>query len=162
MVAIERYANQSLDYQAQRLTAQHDRREASVKAQAQAMTQTPADVARLVDLEAKIQATPAAMDELATRLPTEMDHNRALEASLNFVKQLDELLSAATKRFDKTLALLDQFQQGLGQRLRQKSDEIYEAEFGVGGDAPPTVASPSITEDGEPPTSAPAPTAVDK
>ena len=68
------------------------------------------------------------VDQILERTPTELDHNRALEAAIGFIEQLDKLINSAATRRDDALEQLDLYQVGLGARLRQRSDQIIDAE----------------------------------
>ena len=104
------------------------------------------------------------IDELADRRPTELEHNRALEQCSAFQEQLDKWLTTAMVRFNKTLELFEHYRESLGQRLRQVTDQIIDAEFKeVDADraqvpAPPLVpsdqtATSTAREEGAAPTS---------
>jgi hypothetical protein len=124
--AIERWYQQGLGFQAQRLKAQNARKEALANRIAERMTQSPPEVADLLSLEDTVTALPAEFDEILQRTPTELQHNRALEKSIVFQEQLDKLIASATKRFNDTLELLEHYREGLGARLRQAAEELLE------------------------------------
>ena len=78
-VAVERWYQQSLEFQAQRVKAQSARKETLANSLAERMTQRPPEVADLLHLEEKVLESPAELDEILQRTPTELQHNRALE-----------------------------------------------------------------------------------
>ena len=123
-VSVERWFEQSLEFQVQRLKSQHTRRQAFLGDRAQQMTATPADVAQVVGLEDKVSAVAAEIDEVLKRVPDEIAHNRALEKGITFQEQLDKLIASTTKRFNERLELFEHYREGLGQRLRQAAAEF--------------------------------------
>jgi hypothetical protein len=84
-------------------------------------------------------------DEILERIPTELEHNRALGNGIVFHEQLDKLISSATKRFNETLLLLEHYNEGLGHRLRQAAQKLLAPNCPEQGEdtIPPTEA-PSI------------------
>jgi hypothetical protein len=127
-LAIERWYQQSLEFQVQQLKAQNARKEALAKSMAVRMTQKPAEVTNLLHLEEKVVEAASEVDEILERTPTELQHNRALEKSILFQEQLDKLIVSATKRFNDTLELLEHYRDGLGQRLRQVAEDVLKSE----------------------------------
>jgi hypothetical protein len=144
-VAVERWYQQSLEFQAQRSKAQSARKETLANSLAKRMTQCPPEVADLLHLEEKVLDTPAEHDEILRRTPTELHHNRALEESMVFQEQLDKLIASATKRFNDTLELFEHYRESLGQRLRRVSEEVLKADGSPhDGGGSPQIAGPSI------------------
>src|SRR5262249_52807893 len=76
-----------------------------------------------------IEAGVADVDEILRRTPAEREHNRALEAGAAFNDQLDKWLNNAKVRLNKTLERLEQYREGLGQRLRQPVHEVLDVEY---------------------------------
>jgi hypothetical protein len=128
-LAVERWYQQSLEFQAQRLKAQNARKEALATRFAERMTQSPPEVADLLSLEDNVLELPAEADEILQRTPTELQHNRALQESIMFQEQLDKLIASATKRFNDTLELFEHYREGLGLRLRQAAEELLKADI---------------------------------
>ncbi len=124
-VAVERRYQQSLEFHVQRLKSQHARKEALASRLADQITQNPPEVAHLLHLEEDIGDLVSETDEILQRIPTELQHNRALEKSLAFQEQLDKLIVSANKRFNETLELLEHYREGLGQRLKQAAEELF-------------------------------------
>jgi hypothetical protein len=75
--------------------------------------------------------------------PDQVDHARALQSGIDYFEQLGHLLGVAIDRRDDVLVQLDFYRQGLGQRLRQVSDEIIDAEF---KETAPSIAGPDGDE----------------
>jgi hypothetical protein len=133
-VAVERWFQQSLDFQVQRVISQQAKKEAVVKSLADEMTQKPAEVAHLVHLEQKVTDLNLEIEAIRQRTPTELEHNRALEKSIVFQEQLDRLVASTTKRFNETLQLLEHYKEGFGERLRKAAEEFFKPE----GENPPS------------------------
>jgi hypothetical protein len=163
-LGIERWHQQSLAFQTQRQQSQDARKESSARRKAKKMTLKPADITELVHLEDNAESVVSDIDEIADRRPTELEHNHALEQGSAFQEQLDKWLTTAKVRFYKTLELFEHYREGLGQRLRQVTDQIIDAEFKeVDADraqvpAPPLVpsdqtATSTAREEGAAPTS---------
>ena len=84
---------------------------------------------RKLELEEVIDSTVDEVDDILLDPADEVDHARALQSDIDYFERLDDLLGVAIARRDDVLAQLDFYRQGLGQRLRQVSDEIIDAEF---------------------------------
>jgi hypothetical protein len=144
-VAVERWYHQGLEFQVQRAKLQNARKVALTSRLAEKVTQSPPEVAHLVYLEDKVVELVSDCDEILQRTPTELQHNRALEKSIVFQEQLDKLVTSATKRFNETLELLENYQEGLGQRLRQAADELVDPNGVEQGNNPlPQIEAPSV------------------
>jgi hypothetical protein len=127
-VAVERWYQQALEFQAQRAKAQSARKETLANSLAERMTQRPPEVADLLHLEGKVLESSTELDEILQRTPTELQHNLALEKSKLFQEQLDKLIASATKRFNDALELFEHYREGLGQRLRRVAEDILKAD----------------------------------
>src|SRR5437879_6038957 len=95
-VAVERWSRPSLEFQAQRMKLQRERKENRTSFLADKMSAAPADIAHLQDLEDTILETVSDGDEILERTPTELEHNRALGNGIVFHEQLDKLTLSAT------------------------------------------------------------------
>jgi hypothetical protein len=158
-IAVERRYQQSLEFQVQRVKTQKARQQAQASRLAERMAGNPPEVAHLLHLENQVSELPADVDEILQRTPTELEHNRALEKSMDFLEQLNRLVVAATKRFNDTLALLEYYKDGLGQRLRQTARQLLTENGAEPGENPPSrTEAPSIV----PSDQAGATTAVDQ
>jgi hypothetical protein len=140
-VAVERWFQQSIDFQVQRVISQQARNEAAAKHIADQTTQKPAEVAQLLHLEKKVVDLHLEIDEIRQRTPTELEHNRALEKGIAFQEQLDRLVASATRRFNETLQLLEYHKEAFGQRLRETAKQLSEPEE---ESPPPQTDEPSI------------------
>jgi hypothetical protein len=123
-LAVERWYRQSLEFQAQRMKLQKERKENRTSFLADKMSGTPADLAHLQYLEHTILETVSDGEEIFERTPTELEHNRALGNGIVFHEQLDKLTSSATKRFNETLVLLEHYNEGLACRLRRAAQKL--------------------------------------
>ena len=128
-LGIERWHQQSLAFQKQRHQSQDARKEHLVSQKAETMTLKPTDIAELVHLEDNVDTVRNDVHEIADRRPAELEHNRALEQGSAFQEQLDKWLTTAMVRFNKTFELFEHYREGLGQRLRQVTDQIIDAEY---------------------------------
>ncbi len=129
-VAVERWYQQNLQFQAQRSKLQNAIKEKRTSFLADRMSQTPPDVAHLRHLEDTIMESLSDVDEIFERAPTELEHNRALEKGITFHEQLDKLTASATKRFDDTLLVLEHYNELVGWRLRQAAQKLFEPSCG--------------------------------
>jgi hypothetical protein len=129
-VAVERRYQQSLQYQAQRVKLQNATKEKRTSFLADRMSQTPPDVAQLRHLEDTIMDSLSDVEEILERTPTELEHNRALEKAITFHEQLDKLIASATKRFNDALILLEHYNEVVGQRVRQATQELLAPDCG--------------------------------
>ena len=148
-VAIERWYDQSLAFQVQRIKSQNARREALASELADKMVQKPADIAHLVEREDKVFDADQELADILERTPTELEHNRALEKSVVFQDQLDKLITSATKRFNDALELFEHYREGLGRRLRQTADQILVGEFEEVERPLEQIAAPPLATSGE-------------
>ena len=128
-LGIERWHQQSLAFQTKRYQSQDARKESLARRKAETTTAKPADIAKLVHLEDNVETVGSDIDEIAGRRPSELEHNHSLEQGSAFQEQLDKWLTTAMARFNKTLELFEHYREGLGQRLRQVTDQIIDAEY---------------------------------
>ena len=123
-VSIDRRFRQSLEFQSQRMKEQKARREALAKELAEKTGKPITDFARLMQLEGTIESSVADVDDILQRTPTEIDHNRALEAGIIFEEQLDRLTNSALGRRNDAIEQLELYREGLGKYWRLFSDEL--------------------------------------
>jgi hypothetical protein len=153
-VAVDRWYQESLQFQAQRVKRQNATKEKRTSFVADRMSQTPPDVAQLRHLEDTTLESLSDVEEILKRTPTELEHNRALEKGITFHEQLDKLTGNATKRFNDTLILLEHYNEVVGPRLRQAAQELFAPNCGQSDESPfPQTEAPSIVSaDQAPPT----------
>lgn len=148
-VAIERWFRQSLAFQAQRTKLQDQRRKSLAYDAAERASQSPADVARLIELQNTVEAGVSDVDEILERTPTELEHNRALEKGIVFHEQLEKWITSATARFNNVLEQFELYREGLGHRLRQAAEEILDAEYEEISTQPEQFAAPALAPSNE-------------
>src|SRR5262249_40882235 len=148
-LGIERWHQQSLAFQTQRYQSQDARKERHATEKAEARTLKPADITELVHLEDNIDTVVNDVDEIVDRRPAELEHNHALEQGSAFQEQLDRWLTTATVRFNKTLELLEHYREGLGQRLRQVTDQIIDADYNEIAPRSEQITAPSLVPPGQ-------------
>jgi hypothetical protein len=122
-LAIERKARQFREFQAKRAKALAEMRPA------ESQPYPANELGRMHELEDKIENTANDVDAILDKPMAELDHARALEKSVVYQLQLDQLLNTAIARRDDALEQLERYRRGSGKRLRKGSDEIIDAEF---------------------------------
>ena len=81
-VAIDRRFQESREFQVKRANEQKARRAAVAKELAEMTGQPATELQRLLDLNDVVMSSLSDVDEILLRPPTEIDHNRALEAGI--------------------------------------------------------------------------------
>jgi hypothetical protein len=125
-VAIDRRFRESLEFQLKRKQMQKARREALANEIAEKSGRPVSELRRLIDLEVTAVAAVQEADEILERAPSEIDHNRALEAGIKFQTQLDQLINTAHERHESAMRQLELYRHGLGPYLRRISEEIID------------------------------------
>jgi hypothetical protein len=144
-IAVERWYRQSLEFQAQRLRSENAKREALVKTQAEGLAQSPQDIAALTQLEEKALSVADDIMEILSRTPNELEHNRALEKSMETQEKLQRLIISETARFHKALETFEHYRMVFAPDLRKKAMHIVEhADYAINDDSLPQVATCSI------------------
>jgi hypothetical protein len=75
------------------------------------------------------------VDDILERTPTELEHNKALEACILLEERLDRLINSALRRRNEAIEQLEFYGEGLGRNWRQVSDKIIDAEANRGQQA---------------------------
>ncbi len=145
-VAIERWYHQSQAYQAQRIKVLKARRDDCVNKLAERLGQKPVDIAELIRLEEKVLEGVDDIDNLFERKATEMEHNRALEKSIQFHEQLDRMIELATARRNDALRQLERYRDGLSQLVVEATVQVINEESSHGQTAV-ALEAPSIQAD---------------
>jgi hypothetical protein len=130
VVAFDRKFKDLLESQVEHLQSKAARREALAQQLAEYLAQRPGEASHLVALEDKVVKAHDEVSEILKTTPSELAYNRALERNINFHKDLEFLITSATKRRDRALEMLDRYRNGLGRRVKRTMDDILEAEFG--------------------------------
>ncbi len=133
-IAIDRHFQLYRACQAQRAKLRLARKEKQVTHAADETISRPADVARLVSLEASVSETVSDVDEILQNAATELDHNRALQQSMIFQEQLDRLIISQTAIRNSSLRELEYFRVGLGRLASEITKAVIDAEYSDVGD----------------------------
>src|SRR6476661_8806644 len=148
-LGIDRRFRESLELQVKAQKEQAARRGALAKELAQQTGRSETELARVLYLRGIVMSSVADVDAILDREPTEIEHNKALEAGIVFQEQLDRLINSSLKRRNEAIEQLDFYRAGFGQRWREISDQILDAEAIEIGEAKPIMA-PTLTPTDEP------------
>ena len=146
-VAIERFAKQNREFRAQRAKLRELRQSAQVSREIGKLTESPADVAQLVQFERSHEGMVGDTDAIFAAADLERDHNKALQQSIALQEQLNTLIVAQTRIRDEALRQLELFRKGLGALAKETTESILARqsdehhELPTAGDAPPIVPS---------------------
>ena len=130
-LGIDRRVRQSLDFQNDLKAERAKKREALSKKLAEKTGRPITELSEMVELIEVIETSSEDVHALAERALErrhEFMHNKALEAAMDLQERLDRLISAATKRRNDTLQLLEYYRAGLGRRLRELTDHIIDGD----------------------------------
>lgn len=97
---------------------------------------------RWLELEEVIDGSISDVDEILVGAADELDHAKALESGIDYFQQLDRLMSVQFDRRNDVLEQIEFYRRGLGQHLRQISDDIIDGEFSETQQAAPSIAGP--------------------
>jgi hypothetical protein len=148
-LGIDRRFRESLELQVKAQKEQAARRGALAKELAQQTGRSETELARVLYLRGIVMSSVDDVDAILDREPTEIEHNKALEAGIVFQEQLDRLINSSLKRRNEAIEQLDFYRAGFGQRWREISDQILDAEAIEIGEAKPIMA-PTLTPTDEP------------
>lgn len=123
-LGIERHSRQGREFQSERMEALKAKRQAAAEELANKMDRPATDFARLIELHDVVESSVSDVDNLLKLVANEQAHNRALEAGIVFVEQLDHLINSATSRRNDALKQLDLWREGMGQYWRRVSDDM--------------------------------------
>jgi hypothetical protein len=159
-VAFDRKLKGLVDDQFSHLLDPEVRRAKRAERLAEYLGQRPPEVGHLVELEDKVTEAHNELRDVLKHTPGELAYNRALERSINLHKDLEFLITSATKRRDQALEMLERYREGLGRRVKGALDEFLDGEFSV---LAPPLTSPALPDanpetdepDSAPPDSAP-------
>jgi hypothetical protein len=114
--AVERKFHQIREFQAKRAKAAAQKREPQARDLSQGDCKPTNDFERMFELEDVVDSGVPDIDEILNRPPVELDHARALEATIVYQGQLDQLDNSAGAKQNDTLAQLERYRTGLGTR----------------------------------------------
>jgi|GEM_PF-4860980 len=146
-VAVERFAKQNREFREQRSKLREQRQSSQVSREIGKLTESPADVAQLVQLERNFQDMVDDTDTIFVRADLERDHNKALQQSIALHEQLNALIVAQTRIGDEALRQLELFRKGLGSLAKETTESVLARQadehhdLPTAGDAPPIVPS---------------------
>ena len=132
-VGVNRRFRENLKFQLQRKKDQTARRESLTKAYAQNTGRPASELNHLIQLHGLVLSSISHPEEILQRVPTELEHNAALEAGLLFEEQLDRLINSAIRRRNGAIEQLELYRAGLGQYWKRISDEAIE-KYAAGND----------------------------
>jgi hypothetical protein len=127
-LGIDRRFRESLELQTRAQKEQAARRGALAKELAQQTGRSETELAKVLYLRGIVMSSVDDVDAILDRKPTEIEHNKALEAGIVFQEQLDRLINSSLKRRNEAIEQLDFYRAGFGQRWREISDQILDAE----------------------------------
>jgi hypothetical protein len=120
--SIERRARLFGEFQAKRARAL-----AQMKGHPAGSDREPAtELGRMYELEETVESTDQDVDAILGKSTAEHDHARALEKSIAYHLQLDQLLNTAIARRNDTLEQLERYRRGINKWML---DDLIEAEF---------------------------------
>jgi hypothetical protein len=127
-LAVERRHRETKGFLAERRKELNAKKQALAEEFARKSGQPITEYSKLIELDATIMSTFDDVEEIDARVPSEIEHNRALEQGIVFQERIDRLLNSAHKRRNDALHLLDFCRHGLGQHWREMSDQIIIAD----------------------------------
>jgi hypothetical protein len=128
-LAVERRVQQSREFQAQRAKEVKRRHESRIAELSASAGEGPADIARPVALDRNIDAAADDVDAILNRPAQDAEYLRAIEKSMETLKNLDFLKGQAIKRRNEAIELLQQWNAGFGNKLREAAKQVLDAKF---------------------------------
>jgi len=100
----------------------------------------------MIEREGLIQSTVEDVDKILEGTPSEIEHNRAIEATIAIQGEFEALIDSAARRQDSALILAERY--AASKQQRKPAKEIVEAEY-VELEAPaqPVLAPPLAPSD---------------
>jgi hypothetical protein len=149
-IAIERRYQETRSFRLERAKARKAREEDRARARLGEVGTEPADIARLVALEEKVQVAADEIDRIFDAETTESDHNVAFERSMAFLAALDSMLQNAHRRRRDTLHLLEFYEAGLAHKAGAATDDALKANQPKEGPVAEIPDAPSIVPASDP------------
>jgi hypothetical protein len=141
-VSIDRAVSRSLAFQAERKSKRKERREAALAKIVEKLGQPKDEFVAMIEREALIESSVEDVDEILHRTPTEIEHNRALEATMLLQGQFDVLINSTERSQDGAIELAGRYQALKNQRKPAKEIEGQYEEI---KDPPDDTAVPLLT-----------------
>ena len=148
-VAIERFAKQNREFRAQRAKLREQRQPAQVSREIDKLTESPADVAQLVQLERNFEDMVGDTDAIFAAADLERDHNKALQQSIALQEQFNALIVSQTRIRDEALRQLELFRKGLGSVAKETTEDILGRQADERHDLPTVSDAPPIAPSGD-------------
>jgi len=126
-VLIDRRVRQSAEFQAERRKGQKAKRDAALEKIATKLGQPQNEFVRMIEREGLIQSTVEDIDQILERTPSEIEHNRAIEATIAIQSQFEALIDSATRRQDSALIFAERY--AASKQQRKPAKDIVEAEY---------------------------------
>jgi hypothetical protein len=123
-LALERKVCESRKIQTQRKKQISDRKAADAKQRDENAEFGP-EMAKLIDLDDKIDSLVPDVDEIFERIPTELEHNEAFERGIIFQERLDKLANSASRRMDKAMRNLERYRAVLAPYWRNAACDVF-------------------------------------
>ena len=123
-LALERKVSESRKIQAQRKKQVSDRKAADAK-QRDENAEFGREMAKLLDLDDKVESLVPDVDEIFERIPTELEHNEAFERGIVFQERLDKLANSASRRMDKAMRNLERYRAVLAPYWRNAACDVF-------------------------------------
>jgi len=136
-VLLDRRVRQSAEFQAERRKEQKAKRDAALDKIATNLGQPRNEFVRMIEREGLIQSTVEDIDQILERTPSEIEHNRAIEATIAIQSQFEALIDSAARRQDSALIHVERY--AAAKQQRKPAKDIVEAEY-VELQAPPQTA----------------------
>lgn len=127
-LAIERQYRRQLEYQARRVKEAAQRKQLAAPVKKDDENCSPV-LARSFELLNVFDGMADDVKEILARTPTDIDHARALENTIEYYQHLDRMQGEAIERRNDVLEQINLYREGLGHHLRRVSDDIIDAEF---------------------------------
>jgi len=97
---------------------------------------------RWLELEEVIDGWISDVDEIVEDPADELDHAKALQSGIDYFEQLDRLMRVQVARRNDVFEQIEFYREGLGQHLRQISDNIIDGEYSETKQAAPSIVGP--------------------
>jgi hypothetical protein len=143
-VAIERVAQQTHTFHAERAKLREERKSNRERKEVEKLTQTPTDIAQVVRLENNFDTMVEDTDKIIERGTLEHNHNKSLLALLDSQEQLNRLIISQTAIKNDSYRQIELCRTGLGELASEDTDNVIEGECKEIKDPPREAEAPSI------------------
>ena len=147
-VGVNRRFRENLKFQIKRKKDQKARRDSLTNQLAQKTGRPAAELNQLIQLHGLVLSSISDPEEILQRVPSELDHNAALEAGLAFEEQFDRLINSAIRRRNGAIEQLELYREGLGQYWRRISDDAIDKFSASNGEETKKIEAPPLAAAG--------------